>query len=96
MNKKQLILGCLIGISLLLTGCENKWSGVYHPEGKELGIDIDEVQYSPEFSSKEECIDWCREKNRNSGNPNANCECGKNCATDALGLRACDETIDVD
>ena len=84
---------CLTVAMFLLSGCENRWNGVYYPEGLGYGVDEDKWEYSTIYPTKDDCLNWCRQKLSSSSNPEADCECGKNCKAKG-GMQICEETTD--
>ena len=89
MNKKQLIVTCGF-VLMFLAGCEQRWEGFFYPNG----IPPDRVERSPIFKSEQECRSWCLQKKIATTNPERQCECGKNCKINQIGLFTCEDTID--
>ena len=77
-----------LGYSLIF---KETWQGVYYPNG--CLVCEDEYIFSPIFKTKEECLDWVREKKMTRNNENDLYECGKNCDWES-GLIICEETVD--
>jgi len=70
------------------------WAGTYYPNGC-LACSNDYI-FSPEYSTKEECLESALSLYRLRNNPNDEYECGKNCRPleNAYRVYICDETVD--
>jgi hypothetical protein len=89
--KKIIILVLLI---VVLSGCglSDKWLGFYYPDGC-LSCTEDYI-FSPEFNSKDSCLEWAENLQDERGNPNDDFECGKNCEEMGYKMYMCEDTVD--